>query len=1297
MQQAIAAFAALETPGGTVAISLKVGIAAGPARRFLAGDPSMRRIDVLAGPAVDGVAQAEEHANKGQIVLDPQAAALVGPQLTCTTMSEGYAVVEALISTVPPKPWPPLPAPLDAEQLRPYLLSPVYQRLSAGQGDFLAELRPAVAFFLRFAGIDYHADDRAGDKLDAYVAWVQQVLARYDGHLMQISTGDKGSYLYISFGALSSHEDDAARAIAAAMVLRQPPPQLDDISGTQIGLSQGRVRTGSYGSSSRRTYAALGDEVNVAARLMQAAPTGEIRCSQHVYQAAGKRWAMEALPTIRLKGKKGPFAIYRPLRRIRETATIPTQAIVGRADELETQSRLLQKVWAGHGSVLILEGEAGIGKSCLVAELARQAQEAGLTCLFGAGQSIEQHSPYRAWRDILAALLGLDEIGDPAEQRRRVQEHLAQINPALAERAPLLNDILSLDLPETEMTRSFEPKLRHESLTSLVVDIVRGATTAAPLVLILEDAHWLDSLSWELGLAVTRALLDCPLLLVFVLRPLGEPLRPDYTALAGLAQATILHLSVMPAGETVALAAVRLGLDPAALPEPVAQIIREHAGGNPFFAEEMATALRDTGAVSVEHGGCHIGGDLDAFRETVPDTVEGVVLARIDRLPPEQQLTLKVAAVIGRSFLYRTLHDVHPQQIVSDLLSAYLGDLSRQDFTLPETLEPELGYVFKHIITQQVAYGTLLFSQRRVLHRTVAGWYERVYGDNLSPYYPLLVHHAQRAEDTERELHYARLAGEQAAAQFANSEAIRYLSRALELTPPAKLEQRYELLLAREQVYGLQGSREAQSQDLAALAELVQAYPDDCWQAEVTLRQAAYAEATSDYPTAVARAQTAAQLALSGQSKPVETRAYLRWGKVLALQGEYDEAWSRTEQALSLAREADLRREQAESLLNLDYIAFYQGHFAQARAYNEQALQIIREIGDRRGECVALNNLGNRRSTQGDYDGARTHYERALQISREIGSRRTEAGILANLGLSFVNRGDYRGAHPFYEQALQIYRAIGEQWGQGWAIGNLGDIFYYLGDYARARDYVQQCLDVLRQVGARRNESMTLASLGDICNGMGDYAGAQDYYEQGLAIMREIGSRRGETWALSGLGLLSHHLGDDQAAEGYSRQALQFAQELGDQDMQAYALTHLGHALAGLRRWDGAAEAYAQALQLRRELGQQNRSMETLAGLARVSLRQQDRVRALQQVEEILDHLNGGTLDGTEEPLRVYLTCYRVLQSNQDTRAAACLAASHALLQERTALIDDRSLRQGFLQNVGAHREIAAAYDELHG
>ena len=310
MQEAMGAFTAVLTPAGsTVSLSLKVTVAAGPVRRFLVGNPRVQSIEVLAGRALDELAQAEHLAGPGEVVITAatvQESMRVAEWRTSTgsaIVASGrrrVAVVAGLREPVAPAPWPELPA-LPDDQARAWLLQPAYEMIQEGTNQFMSELRQAHALFLQFIGLDYDGDPQAGEKLDRFVRWAQGVIDHYGGHLLQVTTGDKGSYLYANFGALAAHEDDALRATLAALDLRTPP-DMPFITHVQIGVASGQMCVGAYGSPARRTYGALGDKTNMAARLMVAAAEG-ILCDAVVYQGARGQIDFDELAAVEGQGQ----------------------------------------------------------------------------------------------------------------------------------------------------------------------------------------------------------------------------------------------------------------------------------------------------------------------------------------------------------------------------------------------------------------------------------------------------------------------------------------------------------------------------------------------------------------------------------------------------------------------------------------------------------------------------------------------------------------------------------------------------------------------------------------------------------------------------------------------------------------------------------------------------------------------------------------------------------------------------------------------------------------------------------
>lgn len=780
MHHAIASVRSMSA--SAVSLSIRTAFEAGRVRRFLVGNPEIQVLEVLAGATVDRLGVAAHLAGHGEVVGGPAAIRTLGTRLQIAAARAGpdaerYDVITGVSGNHQDNPWDDLSASdLAHARLRAWLLPTIYERLCLGQVDFLAELRPATVVFLQFGGLDYEAHEHAGVELDAFVRSVQGAVTRMDGTVFHVSTGDKGSCLYAAFGAPIAHEDDAARAVETALRLLAIPGELAFITDVRIGIGHGRMWTGPYGSSVRKTYGVLGDETNLAARLMEAAPLGTILVSEAVVAAAGGRDGFTDRGAITVKGRERPVPVFEPRRSGHLRAPVSTRTtMIGRERELRLVQECLHALEQRQaGGIVFIEGEPGIGKSCLIGELADLATRAHLKVAMGVASAIERSTPYYVWRSVLADVLSTGSPVAPPRLREQVQAELHD-DATLARWLPLLNDFLPTAVPENEFTVAMTGEIRAESTHTLVAALLsRVGQRAGGLVLVLEDAHWFDSASWALARRVSRD--ASSVLLVIGTRPM-QPAPPDCVALLQSPHAITVPLEPLTAAEALQLVARRLEVD--TLPRPVEALIGEKAQGNPFFAEELAYALRDNHVIRTSGRRCEIaaGADLNALH--FPDTVEGVVRSRIDQLSASQQLIVKLASVIGRIFPFDVLSEIYPADADRSRLRDDLAMLERLDMVPVHSREPELTYRFKHVITQDVAYDLLLFGQKRELHREVAEWYERAHGDDLPLYYALLAHHWGSARVTPKTAHYLEKAGDQALNNDANEEAGRFFSQAI--------------------------------------------------------------------------------------------------------------------------------------------------------------------------------------------------------------------------------------------------------------------------------------------------------------------------------------------------------------------------------------------------------------------------------------------------------------------------------------------------------------------------------------
>ena len=1220
MQRAMSVFAQIVLPGDIhSSLALKVAVACGPARRMVAGDPAIQRLDLLAGATVARVATGEHHAVAGEIVLDAACVADLGAAVSIgawredAETGEQFAPLHDFTDIPPISPWPELSADaLTPEVLRPWLLPAVYAREMAGYGAFLTELRPAVALFLHFSGIDYDTDPDAHARLDTFVRAVQNILIRDNGALLQVVIGDKGSYLCCAFGAPVAHEDDARRAVLAALALSHEAAEANGMPPLPIGISVGVMRCGAYGSTRRRTYGILGDEVNLAARLMGLATPGEILVSEHVQAAVITTIACEPRPPVKLKGKAELQSVFRvsglrqerAVRLHEPTYTLP---MVGRADEITQIGQILDRVLTGRGHVLGITAEAGLGKSRLVAEVIRMAYQHGMIGYGGACLSTGTHSPYLVWQMIWRAIFHHDPATPLRQQIHTVEDCVKGWAPERTDAIPLLGPLLGLSVPENDFTQSLEPKDRQGVLHALLRDCLTAVTreaqgTGGGLLIVVEDAHWIDAASADLLADLVQAISMLPVLLVLAYRPFDSDYAWD-VRIAEVPNFTPIRLSGLDHAATEQLIRAKLQQffptrDGALATELIAELI-ERTQGNPFYLEELLHYLHDRDIDPRE---------LASLKDTeLPDSLHRLILSRLDQLSEQQQVILKTSSVIGRRFLVAWLHGAFPRLTPPTGLTAELAELAERELMLLDTPEPELTYLFKHTVTREVAYESLGAATRAALHEQLASYVEQHVGADADALLDVLAYHYEQSDNLLKKREYLRRAGKAAAARYANAAAVSYLSRALNLAPPDDVRDRYALLLAREQIYALCGEREAQRADLMDLEDLAEALGERWRRAEVALRWSAYREVISDYPTAVDTARRA--LALAEDDPARQAAARRSWGNALWRQGDYAGAQMQFETALALARTIKDYQIEREILSGLGVVAYDQGNLSAAITFHEHALARARAISHRPGEAKALNNLGCIAADLGDYLTARTYYEQSLAISRLIGDQQHEALVLANLGGIAYEHGDYRSARALYTQVLSTLRIIEDQQGQATALSNSGQIAYAQGLLPEAKEFL-------------------------------DHA---------LVIAQVIGGGMVEIWARINLGyvLTDMHMGDQSVA------------------MCQEAITRC-HAL-----------------------GHPGLLAECRAGLAYALQAQGDLPAALSHVKLVLGHLETGTLDGVEAPMRAYLSCCMVLRAAGDDRAGRLLERAHTELTAQAARMSDADQHM-FLEQVPWNRAIMA-------
>lgn len=1240
-------FGTVSTPKGErVELAIKTGVAQGNVRRFLIGDPSIQLLDTLAGETLNRMATAEQLAGHNECIVAPEVVELQKKRLVVEAFRQDdcgrdFAVVSELTEPPAVSPASP-PTNFNESELRAWVLPPVYTRLLTGQGNYLAELRPAATLFLHFDGLAYDDDPDAGRKLDKFIRWVQNVLNQHEGYLLQIVMGDKGSYLYASFGAPIAHGDDPLRAVAAALKLKDVPTFLKYIQNIKIGISYGRVRTGAYGGDSRKTYGVIGDTVNVSARLMQKASPGQILISLPVFEQVKQRVAFNELGELFLKGKSKAIPVWQVTGLVRPAASKqPTRPLIGRKTEFALADQLLKQTDGKRGQLLQIEGASGIGKSHLgqaivyQAEAAYQFKTIKVTCHAGG-----RATPYGPWQTIIRDLLRIDpavDLNDPNSadaQIKVINRKIGRLNKNWRLRLPLLGELLGLPIPDNPTTAALSAEQRREALHALLIDILGNRSLDRPLLIVIDDAHWIDEGSASFVSDIARTIANRAITLVILQRPpFGDTVR--ITGLDELNNYQKVLLTELTGDHIQTIAERWLNGRLASLP---ADLLKNQAQGNPFYAEEMIKSMveRQQLISDSEHGYWRLADRLiDALKSArclekkggkwhlrseisynpvdldLPDSVHGLVLSRLDHLRENEQLTVKVASVIGQLFEFDLLQQIHPgKPEVPDLMTQVTG-VENKEFVQLDAIDPSLNYMFRHGTVQEVAYDTLLYAQRRDLHRTIASWYEKMFPEEeaRSSFYPLLAYHWRFAEDPAKELGYVMKAARQAAANYANHEALRFFNRSLILVPAGAKAIRFAILHERQKIFGYLGERDAQMADLDQLEELLHPSASIEQQLQFLLAKSEFLQAIGSLKDGLEVAQAAYNISHINEIVTGQIKALTQVGIIHWQMGNFERATAGLQLGLTLGERHDEPLNRAVLLRNLGIVAGIENNFAEAEQYFKDALAVDRANDNKIGEDATLSNLAGVYFRTGDLERCRKIAATSLMLNREIGLRSAETSALINLG----------------------------------------SVLHALGDLSKAGKLLTEAIELAHQINDPILESM------------GRYNLALILIDQNLA---EQGQRAAEKAA---------HL--DRAND--------------DQLSLSYSLYAQGLALAAQEQFEDAIPLFSEAAAIRHAVGLHENRIDCLAAQTMALLHLDDVDSALNLVSAIIGWLEANGEEGLENPARVYTTIVAVLlRSDRSLDAEAWLLRGQAYLEQRAQLISDARARHGFLFSTPANREL---------
>ena len=1017
----------------------------------------------------------------------------------------------------------PVPAAAPLGYTPPYLAEKILTSRSALKGErkqvtvLFADLKDSTELI---RGLDPEA---AQQLLDPAIHIMMDAVHRFEGTVNQVL----GDGIMALFGAPIAHEDHALRACYAALAMQAAmQPYTEEVRRTRglelrmrVGLNAGEVVVRAIGNDLHMDYSAVGETTVLAARMEQTAAPGSIRLPAATLRLVEGLVRVTALGPVPVKGLEEPVEVFELVgasglhRRLQAAAARGLTPFVGRQQELEALHQALARAQTAQGQVVALVGEAGVGKSRLVYECVHSHRTQDWRVLESASVSYGKATPYFPVIDLLKRYCHVADSDEARTIRAKVTGQVLTLDETLQETLPALLALLNA-VPDDSPFVHLDPLQRRQRTLDGLKRVLLRESQVQPLLLVFEDLHWIDAETQALLDRLVESLPTARLLLLVNYRPEyqhGWGSKTYYTQ---------LRLDPLPPARADEFLHALLGDDPSLAPLKPFLIARTE--GNPFFLEESVRTLVETGVLVGAPGAYRLARPLEGLQ--VPATVQAVLAARIDRLPPEEKQLLQTAAVVGTEVPLPLL------QAIADLPEAVLhrglAHLQAAEFLYETRLFPEPEYTFKHALTHEVAYNSLLLERRRGLHTRLVEAFEALAPDRAAEQVERLAHHALRGEVWDKAVTYCQQAGVRAHDRAAFREAVAYFDQAFQ-----------------------------------ALAHLPEDGDTRALAIELCLALDGPLGPLGEYGRRLTLLGEAEALARALDDRARLGRVLARTTRVLRIMGDHDGAIATGRQALALAAEIGDSALQGQASLSLGQAYYVVGDFGRAA----ELLRWNVEAADRESSTPSTILWTESRawlaltlSALGVFVEGRYHGEEALRLATLEGQGSTPIAVRACLGLLSLAQGDLEHAVRVFDQGLALCRASGDRAWLRWILAGLGFASALQGRLAEGRALLEEASSESIRTGGLRGHANRLAWLSEVCRLAGDGDEAWQHACQALDLAWQQKERGSEALALYQLSVVQAHADppDTAQAEAHYQQALALAEELGMRPLQAHC--HLG-------------------------------------------------------------------------------------------------------------------------------------------
>ncbi|HLF89261.1 MAG TPA: adenylate/guanylate cyclase domain-containing protein [Anaerolineales bacterium] len=1128
---------------------------------------------------------------------------------------------------VPPSSLPlisPAPSPPSSSPLEQFIPKELLSKLESARAAQVMEGERRIVTMLF---CDTKGSTAAASQLDpeewaeiingAFEHMIKPVY-KYEGTIARLM----GDAILAFFGAPIAHEDDPERAVRAGLeIVQSIQPYNEKVKrnwgleiDVRVGINTGLVVVGAVGSDLRMEYSALGDAINLAARMEQTADPGTVRIAEPTYKQIAPLFDFENLGGIEVKGKAEPVQAYRVLGVKTERGQLRgiqglDSPLVGRDAEMHTLRGAIIELRQGRGGIISLMGEAGLGKSRLIAELRKEPTpvtggKISLHWLEGRSLSYENTTPYAPFIDLLNESFSLQNEQTNDEKYIVIKSQIETLLPEHGNRlAPFIASLLEVTPSgyDNERIRYLEPPRLRGGIFQAVAHYLEYLAQDQPLVLAIDDIHWIDPSSLDLLESLLPLTDRVPVLLITLFRPRRQ--EPSWR-FHETAQRNFAHryktIQLQPLDKESSRELVANLLHVEDLPPRVRQLILDKSEGNPFFVEEVIRSLLDAGLVVQVNGHWRTTKEIENI--SVPDTLAAVINTRLDRLKDDEKQIIQTASVIGREFQYNILNEIYEMDHhhLGGILDSSLTDLQRRELVREKARIPQRLYTFKHALTQETAYESLLHKKRRELHRMVAECLEKNEPDRVAE----IARHFIEARELARSLPYLLTAAERAAHAYATPEAIGFYRQSLTL-----LDRVDNLPLLRRAFEGL-GNALTFAQQIPEAVETYQKMyaaantnTDDSMKVSALNKLALVTSLyMGNFDTANTYLAEADSIARGNEDKFGVSELSLVRCMMCTAAADFEGVVRYMDETVALGKELGVKEQIVMGLEHIANSQLFMTLFEQGWESIQEGLAISREIGDRHHEAGLLLSAFLYHFGQGDLDAAQKAADETVLICEQIGAVQQLIYATWGQGLIAQMRGDYERALERHEYSLKVAKPVEDfiPFAAVHPYGALGMVYLEISpEYGdKAVEYHLHVLDMMDNPMAALGGGTVYADAGLCALQIGKTDLAEKLLQKGLespSLFQLLETPR----YLAGLALIAMERGNlDKAAEKIA-EARAYAYERGMKSHYPFIFLNQGKISAARGELETAIEHYTQAESFALEMGMRPYIWQARAGAAR--------------------------------------------------------------------------------------------------